>query len=533
MDNSKYLELFLSESSELLSAMNASLVSLEKNTGDKECLNEIFRSVHTLKGIAATMGYETITAVAHEMETFLDQLRQGKVTADKTTMDNLFAWCDTLEKKVEAVRPSIVTPEVKKEIQKISSESAVRPAPQEPHPEKKELQTVRVASEQLDRLMDVVGELVIHKARFAQLNQQLGDRGLEEALMHFDRLTDELQNGMMQVRLVPVDYIFNRFPRMVRDVAGEEKKQVDLLIEGSEIGLDRTILDEINEPLVHLLRNAVHHGIETPEERIKKGKPARGTIRLTASRQRHFIVIEVSDDGRGMDPEKIKKLAVEKGIITSEEAGKLSPEEALFLITSPAFSTSEAVTQTSGRGFGMNAVKTTLSSFGGSLKIHSVSEKSSHFFLNVPLSLAIVQALLVKLGRQTYAIPLSNICETMKINVSMIRKIENSEMIPYRGGILPILRLSDYFGLSVSLNAQKELSLVIVESGPRKVGFVVDAFQGQQEIVIKGLKNSLKNVKGIAGATVLGTGEVAMIVDVTALLLESALTFKGDAGHEK
>ncbi len=517
MSRDEYLDLFLSESKEILDALNSALVKLEKNAADKECLNDIFRNAHNLKGIAATMGYEDITKLAHEMENVLELLRQGRMEADKDTMDSLFQWCDALEKKVEGIRKMTgkINPNANKETPAPSAPSVV-----EVPLEKIDVQTVRVRMDQLDHLMNTVGELVINKARFVQAGQSIEDRPLREALIHLERLTGELQNEMMQVRLVPIDYIFNRFPRMIRDLSTKEKKEVDLVIEGAEIGLDRTILDEINEPLVHLLRNAVHHGLETPEERLRDGKPARGTIRLCAFRQRHFVVIEVSDDGRGMNDQEIRDLAVAKKILSEEEAEKLSVEEALTLITSPAFSTSEAVTQTSGRGFGMNAVKTIVESFGGSLKIETDTHKGSRFILTLPLSLAIVQALLVEVSGQIYAIPLSNIVETIKIEKKIIRRIANDEMIPYRDTVLPLIRLSEQFGLEPAASNGSRIPLIVVETGHRKAGFVVDELVGQQEIVIKSLQGVIKNVRGIAGATILGSGKVAMIVDIASLLLE-------------
>lgn len=523
MSKDEYLDLFISEAGENLATLNSLLVKLEKNPEERECLNEIFRNAHNFKGIAATMGFEEMTGIAHEMENTLELIRQGKKPADKEAMDMLFQWCDLLEKKVAQVsKPAAPAPQPDKEAARPAEHRKENFEPETPQFEKREIQTVRVGMDQLDHLMNLTGELVINKARVAQIGHKSEDRALHEILKQLERLTDQMQSSMMQVRLVPIDYIFNRFPRMVRDVAAQDKKEVDLVLEGSDIGLDRTILDEINEPLVHLLRNAVSHGLETPEERKLAGKSPRGKIFLKAFRSRDFVVIEAGDDGRGMDPAKIRKAATEKKIVTAEEAAKLSDEETLMLITSPAFSTTETVTRVSGRGFGMSSVRKTVESFGGTLKIESEKSKGSKFTMTLPLSLAIIQALMVRLGRETYAVPLSNIVETMKVEKNLVRRVEDSEMVPYRGGILPLLRVCKLFGLPSEPSGER-LSLVVVESGNRKAGLVVDELDGQQEIVLKALQSSLKNIKGIAGATVLANGKVAMIVDVAAVLLEPSL----------
>ncbi|MDO9543095.1 MAG: chemotaxis protein CheW [Kiritimatiellia bacterium] len=397
-----------------------------------------------------------------------------------------------------------------------------------------EAQMVRVPLNKLDILMDTVGELVINKLRLKNIAKELDDRSLNEALDQMSRLANDLQTEIIDVRLVPMDYIFNRFPRLVRDLAVQEKKEVDFTVAGADIGLDRTILDEINTPLVHLLKNAVAHGIELPEARKKAGKNPVGQVTLSARREKAFVVIELIDDGRGMDAELIKKNAIQTGLISEEEASKLSAEDALLLIALPGFSTSVEVTEASGRGVGMNAVKTTVESFGGFLTIESNPHAGSRFILKLPLSMAIIQALLVGVADETYAIPLVNIIEIAAIKPGIIKMVEHHEVIPYHDEVLPLIRLRARFGFAAENSADaglaggaetvkidqktpKPLAIVVVEMGRKKAGLVVDRFPEKQEVVIKTLTEPLKNMRGIAGATILANGKVALIVDVNAL----------------
>jgi two-component system chemotaxis sensor kinase CheA len=488
MDKNRYEELFISEAREILDHLNNSLVALEKNPGDPESLQEIFRQVHTFKGNAASMGceggYEEMTKIAHEMEGVLERMRQGKQKADRPTLDRLFRSRDRLESLLST----------------------------------REVPTVRVAADRLDHLMNIVGELVTQKIRLEEIGKNLGEKTLQETLAQVGRLIGELQLETMEVRLVPIDPIFNRFPRMVRDLAAEQGKKVDLAIAGGEIGLDRTILDEINEPLIHLIRNAVTHGIEPPEERKRVGKKETGTIRLSARRESHFALIEVADDGRGIDLQEIRRTAVAKGIVSGEEAKNLSEEQALMLITGPGFSTSRVVSEAAGRGIGMNSVKTKVESLGGSLKIESRPKQGSAFQLKLPLTMAVVQALLVKIAEETFAIPLVNVLETLKIKDSSIRRVESEEMIPYRESVLPLVRVREKFGFGPSAGNGEKAQVVVVEIGHRKAGLVVDQLLSQQEVVIKSTTGLMKNVRGVAGATILGSGKVAMILDMPAVI---------------
>ncbi len=539
----EYKDLFISEAKEILRSLNTSLVLLEKNPAETEHLHEIFRQAHSLKGMSASMGYEMLTHLTHEMESLLDLLRSGKIRVEKTIVDLLFDAFDLLELLIEEVVESgekkkkekrdlepaisqivlsfekIKQPGSKKSIpfqpsagQKEVSKRKVKPV----HPEK--LRTIRVPMKRLDHLMNLAGELVIQKASLTRMAHALGDKQLDEIVAQTGRLIEELQLEAMQVRLVPLEYIFSQFPRVVRDLAGEASKEVNLVIEGADIGLDRTILDEIHEPLVHLLRNAVSHGIETPEIRRKLGKNSAGVIHLSARRERNYVVIEVSDDGKGMNIQEVRKIAVERGRISEEEVSKLSDEEVLMLITQAGFSTSSVVTKTQGRGVGLDSVRTIVESFGGTMNVSSALQKGSTFTLHLPVSMAIVQALLARVSDETYAIPLINVLETLKVSSDLIREVEHQEVIYYRDTVLPLVTLRGELGFEEGNGKKEKVSVIVVQVGRRRAGLIVDHFLTQQEIVIKSLADNFKAVRGISGATILGDGKVAMIVDVGSLI---------------
>jgi two-component system chemotaxis sensor kinase CheA len=332
---------------------------------------------------------------------------------------------------------------------------------------------------------------------------------------------------MMEVRLVPLEYIFAPYPRMVRDIAVGQKKEVDFLIDGGHIGLDRSIQDEINEPLLHLLKNAVIHGIEGPQERERLKKTRRGKIKLSARRERNFVIIELSDDGRGMDIEEIKKVAIQTGIITAEDLSALGPKEVIMLITYPGYSRAKKVTEAAGRGVGLNASRTKAESLGGTFDIDTKPNEGTTFSIKLPLTMAIAQAMLVRIEDETYCIPLSYIAETIKVSPQDIKTMGHNEMISYRDTALPLIRVREKFGFPSS-RAQSSVSdlptgtaaipVVVVEGGTKKAGLIVDSFLGQQDVVIKPLTGLLKEIKGASGATILGTGKPSLIMDVGSLL---------------
>jgi two-component system chemotaxis sensor kinase CheA len=381
----------------------------------------------------------------------------------------------------------------------------------------KSVQSVRVSIERLDSLMNLVGELIINKIRLMQLASTHKLDVLEETLASLNRLTNDLQEEIMASRMVPIEQIFNRFPRMVRDLAKKEEKDIDLVLEGGDIELDRTVLDEIGDPLVHILRNCVDHGIELPEVRKQCGKKPKGTITLTARREKNHVVIEAQDDGKGIDPQKMRDSAVKKGLMSQEEATKLSDTEAINLSFLAGFSTAEKVTDISGRGVGMDVVRTKIGGMGGSIKLDSIVGKGTTIKLKLPLTVAIIHSLMVKVGTDIYAIPIANVIRDLSIKKEEIKTIKGEEVILIRGEVLPLVRLHKLF--NIASNGSKELLVVVVERAGSNVGLVVDQVIGQQEVIIKNLDNNiLKGIKGFAGATILGDGNVALILDVGTLL---------------
>lgn len=380
-------------------------------------------------------------------------------------------------------------------------------------------QSIRVDIEKLDSLLNLVGELVINKTRLEQIGITHRLTELVETIEQMDRVTTDLQSVVMKVRMVPVGQVFNRFPRMVRDLAKELNKEINLTIEGEETELDRTVIDEIGDPLVHLIRNSLDHGVEHPEERVAKGKSPVGEVGLIARHEGNNVIIMVEDDGKGINPEVIKRKAVEKGLITQEDADKMSDNEAVRLVFLAGFSTAEVVTDVSGRGVGMDVVKNKIESLGGLIDVETKLDEGSVFKIRLPLTLAIIQALLVKVQEETYAIPLGSIDSTINITMDDIKTIQNKEVILLRGQIIPIIRLGDILNVPVSQQqASEELFVVVVHMGDQKAGIIVDNLIGQQEIVIKTLGKLLAGIKVIAGATILGDGQVALILDVGTLM---------------
>ncbi|WP_371369010.1 Chemotaxis protein CheA [Sporomusa rhizae] len=379
-------------------------------------------------------------------------------------------------------------------------------------------QSVRVDIDKLDSLLNLVGELVINKTRLEQIGLTHRLTELVETIEQMDRVTTDLQAVVMKVRMVPVGQVFNRFPRMVRDLSRELNKEVNLIIQGEETELDRTVIDEIGDPLVHLLRNSIDHGVEHPAERQAKGKNPVGEIRLIARHEGNNVIIMVEDDGKGINADIIKQKAVEKGLITQAEAEKLEPSEAIRLVFLPGFSTAETVTDVSGRGVGMDAVKTKIESLGGMVDVETKINEGSKFKIRLPLTLAIIQALLVKVCEEIYAIPLGTIDSTINITPQDIKTIQNQEVILLRGQIIPIVRLANVLNVpEITSDTQDELFVVIVHMGEHRAGIIVDTLIGQQEIVIKSMGKLLAGIKVIAGATILGNGQVALILDVGAL----------------
>ncbi len=387
--------------------------------------------------------------------------------------------------------------------------------------------TVRVTPDRLDYLMNLVAELVISKTQLQQLCIQ-HSQGVDpdefqtrmvEVNGRLSRITTDLQEGIMKARMVQIGQVFFRFTRLVRDLSRSLGKNVEFLIEGTETELDKTVIDEIGDPLMHLIRNALDHGVEDPEERKKKGKPAKGILLLKASHAGDHIVVETADDGRGMDPAAIRASAIRKGVISEEDAKNLSTAESFNLIFMPGFSTSSEITSVSGRGVGMDVVKTTVEGLGGEIQVKSEVNVGTSIQIKLPLTLAIIQGLLVRVGTEIFSIPLSTVKETIQLEEGMVHSFNGYPTIVFRGEVITLLRLDDFFGLP----RQKKRKRFIVFAGvdDDKVGFVVDSLIGRREIVIKSLDKTFMDVKGFAGATVLGDGQVSLILDVPAVMERS------------
>ena len=379
--------------------------------------------------------------------------------------------------------------------------------------------TVRVNIDRLDTLMNLVSELIIVKTQLEGLNVKTNEGGnnYNDSVEYLERITTSLHDAVMKVRMVPVETVFNRFPRMIRDVSRKLGKDIELVMSGEETELDRTVIDEIGDPLIHLLRNAADHGLETAEERINIGKPRKGTIKLQAYQDGNSVVIEVEDDGKGINVSKIKSKAVEKGTLTKEEAATMTEHEAIDLLFRPSFSMAEKISDLSGRGVGLDVVKSKITSLGGHVEVQTEFGKGSKFIVRLPLTLAIIQALMISIGNEKYAIPLSNIQNIEDVRKEDIKLVQKQEVIVVRDEIIPIIRLRNVLGLPEEKD--KDLMMgVIVKKGDKQVGFIIDSLIGQQEIVIKSLGKYLSGIDIIAGATILGNGEVALILDVNSLI---------------
>jgi len=426
------------------------------------------------------------------------------------------------EQQVEAKKDIAAQPIAASEKEKVSA-TVTKPASLSSN-------TIRVDIERLDKLMNLVGELVIDRMRLVQIINKLKVQFENELLIsdlkgtteRMARVTNELREAIMQTRMVPIGNVFNKYPRVVRDLAKARGKIVNLEIYGETTELDKTIIEEISDLLIHLIRNAIDHGIEDAETRVKKGKKKEGKLVLNAFHEGNHIIIEVEDDGAGIDPEKIKKSAIKKGIMTEEELKKMSEKEIIQIIFRAGFSTAEKVTDLSGRGVGMDVVRENIKKLNGIIEIETEKDKGTKFIIKLPLTLAIINALLIKVGEQIFAIPLAQVIESVIVKPEEIKTIEEQEeVVILRDQVVLLIRLSEFFKIPIEKKEQKKIFIVIVGVAEERCGFIVDSLLGQQEIVIKSLDTEMINSKGIAGATILGEGNVVLILDVAALLNEN------------
>lgn len=379
--------------------------------------------------------------------------------------------------------------------------------------------TIRVNIERLDVLMNLFEELVIDRGRLLSIAAEVNHGELSETVERMSRTMGDLQNIILTMRMVPVETVFNRFPKMVRQLSRDLNKKINLEIIGAETELDRTVIDEIGDPLVHLIRNSLDHGVESPEVRRQKGKPEEGTVQLRAYHSGNYVFIEIEDDGAGINREKVLSKAISKGVVSKEAAGTLSNKQVNELIMASGFSTADVISDVSGRGVGLDVVKTTIESLGGNISIESTQDVGSTFSIQLPLTLSIISVMLVEIEKEIYAVPLSSIIETSIIRQTDILNAHNQKVIDFRGKVVPLIFLEEVFEVPRTKLAEDEFhSVVIVRKGDKMAGLVVDSFIGQQEIVLKSLGNYLTNIFAISGATILGNGKVALIVDCNALM---------------
>ncbi|HMI57162.1 MAG TPA: chemotaxis protein CheA [Gemmatimonadaceae bacterium] len=537
MDTGRYAKLFLSESRENLSEINNALLELERG-GSDPAIARLFRAVHTMKGMGAAMGYTSVGELSHELETLLDKLRNGTLAVSRPIVDTLFSGVDALEQAVDLATGAAPQQLDVKEIiariqtaagdetpQTFTSEFAIvgvdkkgpgEPAAPAPTPQKT-ARHIRIDAKRLDTLMNVVGELVIARDRIAKIAEQMGDTALLEATRRASEILATLQNEIMTSRMVPVWQVFERFPRVVRDTARALGKEVDFKIEGREIELDRSMLDEMGEPVLHLLRNSVDHGIESPDAREEAGKPRVATLILTAERDRATVLIRVTDDGRGIDSARVLPRAKKLGLV-DKDTTKLTEQELVAIISRPGFSTAEKVTEISGRGVGFDIVATRVRALGGSLEVHTDAGLGTSVSMRLPLTLAISRALLARVDKEVYAIPLTHVLETFSLSEPMLLQSKGKQVVAIRDDLFTAIWLRERVGLPPAANPGKGQVVLIELAAQAKAALIVDEFIGQQEIVVKQFDGVNGSKTLFSGATILGDGSPALIVDASSLL---------------
>ena len=671
-DNSVYRELFFEETDDHLQQLNDNVLGLEKNPSDMNLLNEIFRSAHTLKGMAATMGYDVMTNLTHKMENIVELFKEGKVAVTSASISLIFSCLDTLQDLVEQLRadeeldPQTIQPLIerlqsveekehsaitnsavetttnsnknkqelkigferleesdchvvknaqmqghktfsilvrveeqsvlkgaraflvmekleqegdvihsepsaqeleegafetdfqllyvtvaeKEEIEKLilsSSEieavvveafeeekhqlskkkaesksqekenkqaSAKNKTEKKVHKKAATTQSIRVDLSRLDLFLNLVSELVVYRNQLEEASSRANMDDVKSSLEEVSRLTTELQDLVLKIRMQQVSVVFSRFPRMVRDLANELNKEMELIISGEETELDKTVVSELSEPLIHILRNSADHGIESPEKRQKLGKDSKGTIRLSAFQEGNQVMITIEDDGKGMDPEAIQKSAENKGIDTSA----MTEDEILHLIFHPGFSTAKKVTNISGRGVGLDVVQSKINTLGGTIELRSQHNVGTKFIIKLPLTLSIIEALMVTIGSETFAVPLDVVDRVVRITEEEIQETLNQEVYAFQSEMIPIIRTQRHLGIS-SETAKKQYA-IIVKADQHYYGILVDELIGQQEIVIKKIDPILQKIQKYQGATILGDGSIALILDIPMLCQE-------------
>ncbi|WP_425614368.1 chemotaxis protein CheW [Anatilimnocola sp. NA78] len=573
------LDSFVVESKEHLSDVETLLLSMEAGGSniDAEAVNSVFRAIHSIKGGAGFLGLTKVNDLAHALENVLNQMRVRELAPNNEIIDLLLRSADLLRTLIDAIgcdrqdkhdsydirsfvtaldylhthgvcqngKPTAAA--AASQSPPVATRTAtatavnVQAASASPPPQPTEVvapaaeahaadANIRVAVEVLDKLMNLAGELVLSRNQLLQAVGTENHAGLEATAARVDQVTSELQEAIMQTRMQPLAQVFNRFPRVVRDLSAKLGKQIDLQIHGKEVEVDKTIIEAIGDPLIHLVRNSLDHGIETPDVRTRRGKKATGTISLEASHQAGRVNIVVRDDGAGIDAARLRTKAVSKGILTAEQAAALSDRDAIELIFHPGFSTAEQVTDVSGRGVGMDVVKSNISRLGGTVEIVTRLDRGTEVHVKLPLTLAIIPSLVVRGGSQRFAISQASIHELVRVKatelLSRVSIIQGAEVLKLRGKLLPLVRLGAALG-QVSATAEgaaRGLDIIVVETGSIRYGLVVDGLHDSEEIVVKPMGQHLKGCTCLAGATILGDGQVALILDVAGVAAQMKLS---------
>jgi len=539
----KYKTIFIEESREELDELNRALVELEKHPDQVEIIDTMFRLTHTLKGNAAAMDEADIANLAHKIEDVFVTLRNRKIILSTELADTLYRSFDAIgtllkveeEETGKTVEVDKLLPELERALGglKPQVESFIQG-----HVETVNIEladTIKVSVKKLDQLMNLVGELMIDGSRIKQMFTDYGDSSGKEVLSHLGHTIDEIQDGVMSIRMEPIGALFSKFPRLVRDLARAEGKEVDLRIEGEEIEVDRSLLEKLGDALLHLIRNAVDHGIETPEQRESKNKDLKGLITLSASREQQQIIIEVNDNGHGIDVERVVNEAAARGLASKEELANWRHEDILALLCEPGFSFAKITTEVSGRGIGMDVVKRSVDALSGNLLIRSEVDVGTSIRIEMPPSIVVIKGLLFYLDTETYAIPLQYITRIVTIINENIHLVGETYVTTIDGKSIPVIFLRNLLigGGDRSLDApdiiDNNLNLIVSEVGDRPVGIAVGKLGYIQDLVIKPLSEPVSNMGYIMGVTILGSGELCIILDVSGLLrtVSSEIYYQG------
>ncbi|HIJ87632.1 MAG TPA: chemotaxis protein CheA [Desulfuromonadales bacterium] len=537
---SPYRDLFVSESRTHIATFGELIVRLEDSPAESAVIDELFRHAHSLKGMAATMGYDQIVAIAHYMEDLLSRVRSDEFLLLPPLADLLLEGSDALARLVEGVEAGTDSGEdTSRLVERMASfDPAAEYQPHHPAtfsgsgteipPESPLLdlhqfrqsdsfKSIRIKTETLDHLVNITGELITNRYRLKEAVRLSDAAESQESLRQLSALLHNLRDEVFKARMLPFAFIAERFPRLVRDLARKQGKEIHFQLFGKEIELDRGILEDIAEPIVHILRNAIDHGMEAADERVMAGKPGSGTITLTVRRDKDHVEISIDDDGRGMDPELLKQKGVEKGMLSPEQSAKMTPQEAYQLICQPGFSTAATVTDISGRGVGMDAVRETVQSLSGSLTIQSQRGSGSRFVMRLPITVSIIPALIVQSGPIEIAFPLNVVSRTVELEASEIIYESGRPAFILGDTALPIRSLRQAFNLLPAPGPESNPQSVIVCDVGSSPAFSVDRIVSQQEIFVRPLRTPLSHLKGVSGATITGDGRVLFVADAGAL----------------